>query len=193
MRWMWIDRVIELVPGIKLVAIKNVSMAEEHLHDHFAAEPPGAHGLPDGPPDGRSASHAALPVMPASLIVEGCAQTAGMLMGQTEGFKYNVILAKVNKFTLERDAVPGCTLRYSAVLERIDALGASVIIEIAMMDHGAPLTGFVPVGSMAVMLSHLDNNMGSAGIAGEDFPAHNFVFGPSFKTLLASSGVQAGL
>ena len=35
MRWMWIDRIIELVPRQRLVAIKHISLAEEHLHDHF--------------------------------------------------------------------------------------------------------------------------------------------------------------
>ena len=32
MRWMWIDRIVEHDPGARLVAIKNVSLAEEHLH-----------------------------------------------------------------------------------------------------------------------------------------------------------------
>ena len=81
MRWMWIDRVTELQPRHKLVAVKNVSLAEEHLHDHFPAEP--ARGL------------LASPVMPASLIVEGCAQTGGILVGHAEEFKHKVILAKV--------------------------------------------------------------------------------------------------
>ena len=57
MRWMWIDRITELVEGERLVAIKNVSLAEEHLHDHFASDP--ERGL------------SALPLMPSSLIVEG--------------------------------------------------------------------------------------------------------------------------
>ena len=35
MRWMWIDRVVELVPRERLVAVKNISLAEDHLHDHF--------------------------------------------------------------------------------------------------------------------------------------------------------------
>jgi 3-hydroxymyristoyl/3-hydroxydecanoyl-(acyl carrier protein) dehydratase len=65
MRWMWIDQILELEPGRRLVAIKNVTLAEEHLHDHF----PAAGNLPP------------LPVMPASLIIEGMAQTAGILVG----------------------------------------------------------------------------------------------------------------
>ena len=37
MRWLWIDRIVELVPRQRLVAIKNVTLAEEHLQDHFPA------------------------------------------------------------------------------------------------------------------------------------------------------------
>ena len=55
MRWIWIDRIVEFQSGSFLKAIKNVSLAEEHLHDHF----PG------------------FPVMPASLITEGLAQSGG--------------------------------------------------------------------------------------------------------------------
>ena len=44
MRWMWIDRVIELTPRTRMVAVKNVSLAEEHLHDHF----PGFPVMPGG-------------------------------------------------------------------------------------------------------------------------------------------------
>ena len=54
LRWMWIDRIVELVPRERLVAIKNVSLAEDYLHDHFCAV--GGRG--------------AMPIMPASLIVE---------------------------------------------------------------------------------------------------------------------------
>ena len=57
MRWMWIDRIVELVPRTRLVAVKNVSMAEEQLHQHFAA----------------TGTLPALPLMPACFIVEGMA------------------------------------------------------------------------------------------------------------------------
>lgn len=175
MRWMWIDRVVELEPGRRLVAIKNVSLAEEHLHDHFAADP--QRGLP------------AMPVMPASLIIEGMAQTAGILVGHAEGFKQKVILAKIGRAELSRDAGPGMTLRYTAVIERMDEAGASTKGIIELLDHARPGDGFVPIGSIDLMFSHLDNNMGGAGAAGDAFPAHNFVFGEGFKTLLRTSGI----
>ena len=109
MRWMWIDRIVEFEPNQRLVAIKNVSLAEEHLHDHFAA----GDGLP------------ALPLMPATLLIEGMAQTAGILVGSVGGFKEKVILGKITTARFDADVVPGQTVRYEARLERIDAQGAS--------------------------------------------------------------------
>ncbi|MGH7243731.1 MAG: beta-hydroxyacyl-ACP dehydratase [Phycisphaerales bacterium] len=167
---MWIDRVVELVPRQRLVAIKHVSLAEDHLHDHFPA----------------TAERPAIPVMPASLIVEGCAQTAGILVGHAEEFREKVILAKVGKFELERDAFPGQTLRYTATIQQMDKVGAATTGTIELLEHAASgsSTTVAAVGRIDLMFSHLDNNMG-----GEKFPEHNFVFGESFKTLLRSSGV----
>ena len=75
MRWYWIDRFIEFESGSYAKAVKNVTLAEEHLHDHF----PG------------------FAVMPASLMIEGMAQTGGILLGETHDFARIVILAKVPK------------------------------------------------------------------------------------------------
>src|SRR5437868_6439462 len=54
-----VDRVVELDPGKRLVAIKNVTANEPFFIGHF----PGA------------------PVMPGVLIVEAMAQAAGLLVG----------------------------------------------------------------------------------------------------------------
>lgn len=167
MRWMWIDRIVELVPGQKMVAIKHVSLAEEHLHDHFPA----------------TAKSEAFPVMPMSLIVEGMAQTAGILVGHANGFKEKVILAKVSKAELDIDAVPGDTLRYTATIQQSDALGASCTGLIHKLDAARPGSE-VEIGRIDLMFSHIDQN-----ISGLEFPAHNFVFGESFKTLLRMSGI----
>ena len=177
MRWMWIDRIVELVPRERLVAIKNVSLAEEHLHDHFSADVAG---------DGRG--RAALPVMPASLIIEGCAQSAGILVGHAEGFREKVVLAKIGSAEIARDAGPGSTLRYTARIVRLDAMGAATTIEIDLWEHGTAgadsKNQWERIGQVELMFSHLDQNL-----AGTKFPEHNFVFGESFKTLLRTSGV----
>lgn len=171
MRWMWIDRVVELVPAQRLVAIKHVSLAEEHLHDHFA--PDATRGL------------AALPVMPMSLIVEGMAQSAGILVGHAEGFREKVILAKVSSAELTEDAPPGSTLRYTATIVQMDKAGAATRGVVELLEPvatGAPTAR--TIGQIDLMFSHIDNNM-----AGQQFPSHNFVFGEGFKTLLRSSGI----
>lgn len=170
MRWMWIDRVLELEPRHRLVAIKHVSLSEDHMHDHFGAEP--ERGL------------AALPVMPASLIIEGMAQSGGILVGHANQFREKVVLAKVSKVELDREAGPGHTLRYTAVIERMDESGASVNGTVDLIDHA---NGRKPVGigRIDLIFSHIDKNMSGMG-----FPEHNFVFGETFRTLLRTSGIQ---
>lgn len=94
MRWFWIDRFIEFESGSHAKAVKNVSLSEEHMHDHF----PG------------------FSVMPGSLMIEGLAQTGGILLGEKNDFKYAVILAKVPKVTFHSWATPGDSLIYTARL-----------------------------------------------------------------------------
>jgi 3-hydroxyacyl-[acyl-carrier-protein] dehydratase len=184
MRWMWIDRIVELVPRQRLVAVKLVSMAEEHLHDHFPARSavPGE-GRRDACPTG---SRAAMPVMPASLIIEGMAQSAGILVGHAEGFREKVILAKIGTAELEREATPGTTLRYTATIQQMDRQGASTAGVVELFNHASPDRGWERIGRVDLMFSHIDQNM-----AGLEFPEHNFVFGESFRTLLRMSGVQS--
>ena len=182
MRWMWIDRIVELLPGERLVAIKNVSLAEEHLHDHFAA----------GSGDAAGSGGHATPIMPASLIIEGMAQSAGILVGHAGGFKEKVVLAKIGSAELTRDATPGTTLRYTAIIERIDAAGASTKGVVDLLEHApaGPGSGMslivTRIGTIDLLFSHVDQNM-----AGAEFPEHNFVFSESFRTLLRSSGIEA--
>jgi 3-hydroxyacyl-[acyl-carrier-protein] dehydratase len=78
--------------GRQATAVKNVSLAEEHLHDHF----PGA------------------ALMPNSLIVEGMAQTAGLLVADAIDFNRRVVLAKVAAAEFHFDAVPGDSIRFHA-------------------------------------------------------------------------------
>jgi 3-hydroxyacyl-[acyl-carrier-protein] dehydratase len=94
MRWFWIDRFIEFESGSHAKAVKNVSLSEEHLHDHQ----PG------------------FPVMPASLILEGLAQTGGILLGEQRQFSRLVVLAKVPRMTFFGWACPGETLTYTVNL-----------------------------------------------------------------------------
>ena len=191
MRWCWIDRIVELTPRERLVAIKHVGLGMEPLFEHFPADE--ALGLP------------AQPIMPASLIIEGMAQTAGVLVGHAGDFNEKVILAKVSRAEVSREATPGCTLRYTATIERLDEVGAATVGVVELADPGPCAMGedsrtdggegvppvrshaaeFVEIGRIDLMFSHIDRNL-----AGTQFPEHNFVFSESFRTLLRQSGVD---
>ncbi|MBX3393856.1 MAG: beta-hydroxyacyl-ACP dehydratase [Phycisphaerae bacterium] len=155
MRWIWIDKFVDFVSGVRATAVKNVSMAEEHLHDHFPA----------------------YPVMPASLIVEGMAQTAGILVGEARQFKEKVILAKVKQAKFLREVRPGDQLKYEAAIEQVT--------EEAAMTTGRVSVNGEPLAEIDIVFSHIDNNM-----SGLVFPEENFVFTDDFKSLLQSYNVS---
>ena len=157
MRWIWIDRFEIFEPGQRAVAIKNVSLAEDHLHHHF----PG------------------FPVMPASLMIEGMAQTSGILVGAARDFKEKVILAKIGKATFHRLVRPGEQIVYDARISQVNAMGASIsgVIRVrAGGSDGQPAE--LPVGEVEMMFSHIDQNM-----KGMKFPDFNFVFNSEFMSL----------
>ncbi|MDR2762115.1 MAG: beta-hydroxyacyl-ACP dehydratase [Planctomycetaceae bacterium] len=98
MHWYWIDRITVFESQNRAESIKVVSLAEDHLHDHFPY----------------------FPVMPASLIIEGIAQTAGLLLYEAKGYKEKVVLAKIPRFTLYNVEVkPGEVLTYKVKLESV--------------------------------------------------------------------------
>ena len=149
MRWIWIDRFVEFVPGKRAVAVKNVSLAEEHLHDHWEA----------------------YPVMPASLMIEGMAQTAGILVGQARNFAEKVILAKIAKAEFDDLVIPGDQLTYQAEITSIAPEAAATT--------GVILKNGQPFGRVDLMFSHVDQNL-----AGLKFPEENFVFTGQFLRLV---------
>ncbi len=72
MRFVLIDRILELQPGRSLVAVKNLSLGEEYLADHF----PG------------------FPVMPGVLMLEALTQAGAWLIRATEDFAHSIVLLK---------------------------------------------------------------------------------------------------
>jgi 3-hydroxyacyl-[acyl-carrier-protein] dehydratase len=151
MRWYWIDRFAEFVPGKHAKAVKNVTLAEEHLHDHF----PG------------------FPVMPGSLILEGMAQTGGILLGQTSDFNEIVILAKVPNVTYHSWACPGDTLIYTANLLDVRPEGGVVECKAHVGDR--------LVAEAEIVFAHLDR---SADPASASFDQKNFVFSMGLMGIL---------
>ncbi len=149
MRWIWIDKFVEFESGRRAVAVKNVSLAEEYLHDHF----PG------------------YPIVPASLMIEGMAQTGGILVGEARDFQEKVILAKINRAVFHDIVCAGEQLRLTAEVDNLTPEAATII--------GTIESGENRVAEISLMYSHIDQNM-----AGVEFPEENFVFNRQFMDLL---------
>jgi 3-hydroxyacyl-[acyl-carrier-protein] dehydratase len=148
MRWTWIDRFVSFIPGKLAVAVKNLSLAEDHFADHF----PG------------------FPVMPAPLILEGLAQTGGILVGEANKFEKNVVLAKMSaKF--HREATPGEQLTYSTALLDLNDTGARV--------NGTAHSGKELVAEVEIFFAHVSPAQLPPGL-----PDTKFVFSGELAQLL---------
>ncbi|WP_163193998.1 3-hydroxyacyl-ACP dehydratase FabZ [Clostridium thermarum] len=85
-----IDRVEEVVPGVKVTAYKNVTMNEYFFQGHFPQEP----------------------VMPGVLIIEALAQTGAVSILSLEENKGKIAyFAGIDKAKFRRKVVPGDVLK----------------------------------------------------------------------------------
>jgi 3-hydroxyacyl-[acyl-carrier-protein] dehydratase len=156
MRWIWIDRFTEFRSGQSARAVKNLSLAEDYFADHF----PG------------------YPVMPASLMLEGLAQTGGILVGEANDFREKVILAKILFAQFQREVLAGEQLTYDVELLHLRPEGAAV--------KGRVLVGVEQVACAEIFFAHLDQAR-SQQLFGE----RNFVFTGELKHLLGLARAQA--
>ena len=139
MRWIWIDKFEQFKSGDCAVSVKNVTLAEEHLHDYI----PG------------------FPIMPECLIIEAMAQTAGILVGEARGFKEKVVLAKISKAVFFDFVRPGDTLKLHAKLESIADEAASTTGRVLCADK--------LIAEIDLMFSHIDQNLGGKAFPKENF------------------------
>jgi len=139
MRWIWIDKFVEFESGRRAVAVKNVTLAEEHLHDHF----PG------------------FPVMPECLMIEAMAQTAGILVGEAKDFREKVILAKIGKAVFFDFVRPGDSITLEARVESIAPEAASI--------SGVIRRGEQTIAEISLMFSHIDQNLAGKKFPEENF------------------------
>jgi len=96
-----VDRVIELEPGARIAAIKNVTINEPFFQGHFPGHP----------------------VMPGVLIIEALAQAAAVLTYVTMKTSYPegtlFLFAGIDGARFKRPVVPGDRLRLEATMDRV--------------------------------------------------------------------------
>jgi 3-hydroxyacyl-[acyl-carrier-protein] dehydratase len=84
----FVDRILEIIPGERIVALKNVTVNDPHLQDHFPGNP----------------------IMPGVLLLEAMAQTSGLLLPEGS----SAFLAQVKEARFRRRVVPGDQVRIEA-------------------------------------------------------------------------------
>lgn len=166
MRWLWIDRFLDFERGKSARAIKNLSLAEDYFADHF----PG------------------YPVMPAPLILEGLAQTGGILVGEANDFQEKVVLAKIISAKFHREFLAGEVLIYDVDLVHLRPEGASVegrVYALAPGTAGYQVEG-PPQAEAEIFFAHLDKSRSQ-----QIFGDQNFVFSGELKSLLGLAKILA--
>ena len=97
MRFALVDRIVALESGQSITAVKNLSLSEEYLADHF----PG------------------FPVLPGVLMLEVMVQTGAWLMRFSEDFRYSTILLKqARALKFNSFVTPGRTLSVTASVQK---------------------------------------------------------------------------
>lgn len=124
-----VDRVLEIEPERRIVAIKNVTATEEVFQGHF----PGR------------------PVMPGVMVIEGLAQAGGILLLHARPDRADKLLlfTGIEKARFRRPIVPGDQVRYEVEVLRLrqshcrlqgqalvkGELAAEAIVSSAMVDR----------------------------------------------------------
>jgi 3-hydroxyacyl-[acyl-carrier-protein] dehydratase len=72
MRFVLIDRIVEIEPDVKITAVKTLTLAEEYLADHFPN----------------------FPVMPGVLMIEAMTQASAWLLRASDDFRHSIVILK---------------------------------------------------------------------------------------------------
>ena len=100
MRFTFVDRVLEIKPGVKITTVKCLSLGEEYLADHFPR----------------------FPVMPGVLMLEAMTEASAWLIRATEDFAHSMVTLKEARNIKFADFVqPGRVLSVTAEILQFDS------------------------------------------------------------------------
>ncbi len=102
MRFSLLDRITSCEPGVRLTAVKNVSLSEEYLADHFPA----------------------FPVLPGVFMLEAMVQAGACLIRITDDYAHSLVTLRAARGVKYADFVPpGSSLQVTVeMVKQEDAL-----------------------------------------------------------------------
>lgn len=127
MKFVLIDKVIELNSGKDIRTVKSVSLAEEYLGDHFPV----------------------FPVLPGVLLLEGLIESASWIVRDAQNFSNSmVLLEQAKNVKYKTFAAPGMQIEYHVTAKSIDQNVSSFT--------GAGICGDEPIVEARLTMRHFN-------------------------------------
>ena len=113
MRHYHVDRIIVLEPGVRATGVRGVALSDDVFTDHFPGNP----------------------VLPGIYIVEGLAQTAGVLLWETTGRQRIAVMTTIDRARFSSFAHPGDLVQLAVEMESLGESAALVRGEATVGDR----------------------------------------------------------
>ena len=130
MRFILVDRIVELVPGERIVAEKDVKPEEDYFRDHF----PG------------------FPVVPGVLLTEMMAQAAGKCLDAEKLPRGKAMLARIRSASFRQWVCPGSLVEIHAIVGANQAKMATAACHVEVSGKKVAeadlLFSFLPMGNL---------------------------------------------
>ncbi|MCE5341818.1 MAG: beta-hydroxyacyl-ACP dehydratase [Planctomycetaceae bacterium] len=99
MKFILIDKIVKIEAGKEIQTVKNVSLSEEYLSDHFPI----------------------FPVLPGVFLLQGLVESACWLVRHSENFAHSmVLLTQAKNVKYKSFAAPGMNIQYTVTAKSIE-------------------------------------------------------------------------